>query len=66
MLLQLVEMEVRELLDFYEFPGDDIPVIRGSALAAVTDGDDSIGKDRVLELMAEVDQYIPMPEVAQY
>jgi elongation factor Tu len=61
-ILELVEMEVRELLDFYEFPGDDIPVIRGSALAAVTDSDASIGKDRVLELMDTVDDYIPLPE----
>jgi len=61
-ILELVEMEVRELLDFYEFPGDDIPVIRGSALAAATDGDDTIGKERVLELMDTVDDYIPLPE----
>jgi len=61
-ILELVEMEVRELLDFYEFPGDDIPVIRGSALAAATGGDDSIGKERVLELMDIVDDYIPLPE----
>ena len=60
---QLVEMEVRELLDFYEFPGDDIPVVRGSALAATTDGDEAIGKNAILELMEQVDEYIPLPEV---
>ena len=56
-------MEVRELLDFYEFPGDDIPVVRGSALAATTDGDEAIGKNAILELMEQVDEYIPLPEV---
>ncbi|MEO1027704.1 MAG: elongation factor Tu [Pseudomonadota bacterium] len=61
-LLELVEMEVRELLDSYEFPGDDIPIVAGSALAAVEGRDDEIGKDKVLELMAEVDNYIPTPD----
>ena len=61
-LLELVEMEVRELLSSYEFPGDDIPIIKGSALAAVEGRDDAIGKDRILELMAAVDEYIPTPE----
>ena len=61
-LLELVEMEVRELLSSYEFPGDDIPIIKGSALAAVEGRDDNIGKDRILELMAAVDEYIPTPE----
>nr|WP_321441889.1 elongation factor Tu [uncultured Hyphomonas sp.] len=61
-LLELVEMEVRELLSSYEFPGDDIPIIAGSALAAVEGRDDNIGKDKVLELMAAVDEYIPTPE----
>jgi len=61
-LLELVEMEVRELLSSYNFPGDDIPVIKGSALAAVEDRDAHIGADRVLELMAAVDAYIPQPE----
>ena len=61
-LLELVEMEVRELLDSYEFPGDDIPIVAGSALAAVEGRDDAIGKDKVLELMAEVDAYIPTPD----
>ena len=50
-LLELVEMEIRELLDFYNFPGDTIPIIRGSALAAAEGRDDAIGKDKILELM---------------
>jgi elongation factor Tu len=61
-LLELVEMEVRELLSSYEFPGDDIPVIKGSALAALEDSDKKLGHDAVLELMAAVDAYIPQPE----
>ena len=61
-LLELVEMEVRELLTSYGFPGDDIPVIKGSALAALEGTNDSIGKDKILELMAAVDSYIPQPE----
>ena len=61
-ILELVELEVRELLSVYEFPGDDIPVIRGSALAALEDGDASTGRDSVLELMAAVDDYVPQPE----
>jgi elongation factor Tu len=61
-LLELVEMEVRELLSSYEFPGDDIPVIKGSALAALEDSDRKLGHDAVLELMAAVDAYIPQPE----
>jgi len=61
-LLELVEMEVRELLSSYDFPGDDIPIIAGSALAAVEGRDPEIGKDKVLELMAAVDEYIPTPE----
>ena len=61
-LLELVEMEVRELLSSYEFPGDDIPIVAGSALAAVEGRDDNIGKEKVLELMAAVDDYIPTPE----
>ena len=60
-LLELVEMEVRELLSSYDFPGDDIPIIAGSALAALEQRDDNIGKDKVLELMASVDEYIPTP-----
>lgn len=61
-LLELVEMEVRELLDSYEFPGDDIPIVKGSALAALEDSDKTIGEDAVRELMAQVDAYIPAPE----
>ncbi|DAZ94254.1 TPA: hypothetical protein N0F65_004966 [Lagenidium giganteum] len=60
-LLELVEMEIRELLDLYEFPADDIPVVRGSALAAVEARDHDIGRDAVLKLMEEVDAYIPTP-----
>jgi elongation factor Tu len=61
-LLELVEMEVRELLSKYEFPGDDIPIISGSALAALEDRDEAIGKESVLKLMAAVDEYIPQPD----
>ena len=61
-LLELVEMEVRELLSSYQFPGDDIPVVKGSALAAVEDRDPQIGAERILELMQAVDDYIPQPE----
>ncbi len=60
-LLELVEMEVRELLSYYEFPGDDIPIIAGSALAALEGRDDEIGKNKILELMAAVDEAIPTP-----
>ena len=61
-LLDLVELEVRELLNSYQFPGDEIPIIRGSALAALEGRDDEIGKNRILDLMAEVDKYIPQPD----
>ncbi|GAA0772204.1 elongation factor Tu [Roseibium denhamense] len=61
-LLELVEMEIRELLSSYEFPGDDIPIVKGSALAAVEDRDAAIGRDAIRELMAAVDDYIPTPE----
>ncbi|WP_108398521.1 elongation factor Tu [Devosia submarina] len=61
-LLELVELEVRELLSSYEFPGDDIPIIKGSALAALEDSDKKLGHDAVLELMRNVDEYIPQPE----
>ena len=61
-LLELVELEVRELLSSYEFPGDDIPIIKGSALVALENGDPKLGHDAVLELMAAVDSYIPQPE----
>jgi len=63
-LMELVELEVRELLSSYDFPGDDIPIIAGSALAALEGRDDEIGKDKILELMAAVDSYIPEPERA--
>jgi len=63
-LLELVEMEIRELLSEYDFPGDDIPIIAGSALAALEGRDDNIGKEKILELMAAVDDYIPLPERA--
>ncbi|MEO0809054.1 MAG: elongation factor Tu [Pseudomonadota bacterium] len=61
-LLELVEMEVRELLDSYEFPGDDIPIVKGSALCALEDRDEEIGKNAVLKLMEAVDAYIPTPD----
>ena len=60
-LLDLVELEVRELLKSYQFPGDDIPIVRGSALAALDGRDEAMGKSKILELMAEVDRYIPQP-----
>jgi elongation factor Tu len=61
-LLELVELEIRELLSSYEFPGDDIPIVKGSALAALEAGDEATGKNSVTELMAAVDDYIPQPE----
>jgi elongation factor Tu len=61
-LLDLVEMEVRELLSSYQFPGDDIPIVKGSALAAVEGRDPIIGQDAIMELMTAVDVYIPQPE----
>jgi elongation factor Tu len=64
-LLDLVEMEVRELLTSYQFPGDDIPIIRGSALAALEGKTPEIGHDAILKLMAAVDSYIPQPERAK-
>jgi elongation factor Tu len=60
-LLELVEMEVRELLDFYDFPGDDIPIIRGSALSAAQGINPEMGRDAVLALMQAVDDTIPLP-----
>jgi len=60
-LLDLVELEVRELLKSYQFPGDDIPVVRGSALMALEDKNPELGEQAVLKLMAEVDKYIPQP-----
>ncbi|QTD55642.1 elongation factor Tu [Parasphingorhabdus cellanae] len=61
-LLELVEMEIRELLSSYDFPGDDIPIVSGSALAALEGRDDNIGKEKILELMKAVDEAIPQPE----
>ncbi|WP_075996184.1 elongation factor Tu [Salaquimonas pukyongi] len=61
-LLELVDMEVRELLSSYEFPGDDIPIIKGSALAALEGRDPEIGENAIRELMAKVDEYIPTPD----
>ncbi|MGY6768649.1 elongation factor Tu [Komagataeibacter xylinus] len=61
-LLELVEMEVRELLSAYQFPGDDIPIIKGSALVTLEDGDAEVGENRVMDLMNAVDEYIPQPE----
>ena len=61
-LLELVEMEVRELLSSYQFPGDDIPIIHGSALCALEDRDPEKGEQAILKLMAAVDAYIPQPE----
>jgi elongation factor Tu len=63
-LLELVEMEVRELLSSYQYPGDDIPIIKGSALCALEDRNPEIGEKAILELMAAVDAYIPQPERA--
>jgi elongation factor Tu len=63
-LLELVELEVRELLSSYDYPGDDIPIITGSALAALEDKTPDIGHDAILRLMAAVDEYIPQPERA--
>ena len=61
-LLDLVEMEVRELLNEYEFPGDDIPIVKGSALAALEGTNDETGKNAILELMSQIDSYVPQPE----
>src|SRR5487761_2306434 len=61
-LLELVELEVRELLSKYEFPGDKIPIIKGSALMALEDKDKKLGHDAIIELMAAVASYIPQPE----
>ena len=61
-LIELVELELRELLSSYDFPGDDIPIIQGSALAALEGGDEETGKNSVLALMEAVDTYIPQPD----
>ena len=63
-LLELVELEVRELLSSYQFPGDDIPIVKGSALMALEDKQPELGEKAVQELMAAVDAYIPQPERA--
>lgn len=63
-LVELVEMELREMLSFYKFPGDDIPVVKGSALLALKGEQPELGRDKVLELMDAVDSYIPDPERA--
>ena len=61
-LLELVEMEIRDLLSSYDFPGDEIPIVKGSALVALEDGDAEKGKNSILKLMEEVDRYIPQPD----
>ena len=61
-LLELVEMEIRDLLKSYDFPGDEIPIIKGSALAVLENGDAKIGHDSIIELMKAVDSYIPQPD----
>jgi elongation factor Tu len=61
-LIELVELEIRELLSSYDFPGDDIPIVKGSALAALEDSNRTTGHDAIIELMAAVDSYIPQPE----
>jgi elongation factor Tu len=63
-LLELVELEVRELLTKYGFPGDDIPIVKGSGLAALEGRDEAVGRAQILNLMAAVDSYIPQPERA--
>jgi len=60
-LVELVEMELRELLSFYQFPGDDIPIVKGSALHALKGTENAIGRDKIIELMAAIDSYIPEP-----
>ncbi|KAJ6319727.1 hypothetical protein OIU78_015191 [Salix suchowensis] len=60
-LIELVEMEVRELLNFYKFPGDEIPIVQGSALSALQGTNEEIGKNAILKLMDAVDEYIPDP-----
>jgi elongation factor Tu len=61
-LLELVELEVRELLSDYDYPGDDIPVIAGSALAGLEGGDETLGRESIKQLMTAVDEYIPTPD----
>jgi elongation factor Tu len=64
-LVELVELELRELLSSYDFPGDDIPIVKGSALCALEGREPKLGHDSILELMREVDRYIPQPERAK-
>jgi elongation factor Tu len=64
-LLELVELELRELLSSYDFPGDDIPIVKGSALKALEGGDETLGKQSIVELMEAVDSYIPQPDRAK-
>ena len=64
-LIELVELELRDLLSSYDFPGDDIPIVKGSALAALEGRDDEIGRNSILELMQAVDDYIPQPSRAK-
>ena len=61
-LLELVELEIRELLSSYDFPGDDIPIVKGSALVALEGGDETMGKASIIELMKAVDEYVPQPD----
>jgi len=61
-LLELVELEVRELLSSYDFPGDDTPIVRGSALAALEGGDEDLGKNSIMKLVEAIDDHIPTPE----
>jgi elongation factor Tu len=61
-LLELVEMEIRDLLSSYNFPGDEIPIIKGSALAVLEDGDKTLGEESILKLMEAIDSYIPQPD----
>ena len=61
-LLELVEMEIRDLLSSYNFPGDEIPIIKGSALAVLEDGDPKLGEESILKLMEAIDSYIPQPD----
>jgi len=61
-LLELVEMEIRDLLSSYNFPGDEIPIIKGSALAVLEDGDKKLGEESILQLMDAIDTYIPQPD----
>jgi elongation factor Tu len=63
-LVDLVEMEVRELLSSYNFPGDDIPIVRGAAIAALENGDKTLGEDSIMKLMEAIDSYIPQPKRA--